>query len=118
MISTEARNLNRNLATATDASKETSDATRTVASVTARLLRKNSHTDPIPDAWPLITSLKLPSVGWPGVSCGVSEKISCDGLNAVEIIQAIGNSVTRATSTAVPLRLTVLILLTATGRLI
>src|SRR5262245_3792523 len=117
MISTEARNLNRNLATATDASSETSDARRTVASVTARLLRKKSHTGPIPETWPLITSLKLLSVGWLGVRSGVSEKISWDGLNAVEIIQAIGNSVTIATSTAVPLRLKLLSRLTATALL-
>ncbi len=50
MISNDARNLNRNLATATDASSESTDATSTVASVTARLLRKKSHTEPIPDA--------------------------------------------------------------------
>src|SRR5215472_11938294 len=105
MTSTEARNLNLNLATATDARSETSDARSTVARVTAMLLRKNSHTEPIPDAWPLITCAKLPSVGCAGVRSGVREKISCDGLNAVDTIHAIGNSVTRATSTPVPLRL-------------
>ncbi len=63
MTSTDARNLNRNLATATDASRETTEATRTVASVTARLLRKNSHTEPIPDAWPLITSREVAERG-------------------------------------------------------
>src|SRR5262245_25324656 len=108
MTRTEARNLNLNLATATDARSETSDARSTVASVTAMLLRKNSHTEPIPDAWPLITCAKFPSVGWAGVRSGVREKISCDGLNAVDTIHAIGNSVTRATSTPVPLRLMVL----------
>src|SRR6266702_3095684 len=116
MTSTDVRNLNRNLATATDASREITEATRTVASVTARLLRKNSHTEPIPDAWPLITSLKLRSVGWLGVRSGVSEKISCDGLNAVETIHAIGNSVTRATSTPIPFKLVLLALFTAMAR--
>src|SRR5258708_28299985 len=99
MTSTEARNLNLNLATATEASSETTDASSTVARVTAMLLRKNSHTEPIPDACPLITCAKLPSVGCAGVSAGVREKISCDGLKAVDTIQAIGNSGTRATST-------------------
>ena len=42
-----ARSRNRNRATATDASSDTSEATRTVDSVTSRLLRKNSQTEPI-----------------------------------------------------------------------
>src|SRR5262249_49284487 len=111
------RNLNLNLATATDASSETSEASSTVANVTAMLLRKNSHTEPIPDARPLTTWAKLPSVGCAGVRSGVSEKISCDGLNAVDTIHAIGNNVIMATSTPVPLMLTVLSLLMATALL-
>src|SRR5260221_12412729 len=89
------------------------DVSGAVASVRAMLLRKTSATEPIPDAWPLIAWAKLPSVGCDGARSGVSEKISCDGLNAVDIIHAIGNSVTRATSTPVPLRLTVLSLFRA-----
>ena len=37
------------------------------------LLRKNSHTEPMPEACPLITALKLPSVGRAGRRLGVSE---------------------------------------------
>ncbi len=73
MIRNEERSRNRNRATATEASSESSEAISTVASVTVRLLRKNSHTGPIPDAWPLMTWLKLPSVGWAGSRLGVSE---------------------------------------------
>ncbi len=56
-MSSEVRN--RNLATATEASSESSDASRTVTRVTARLLRKNSQTEPMPDARPLITCVRL-----------------------------------------------------------
>ena len=50
MIRNEARNRNRNLATATDASSDRNEEIRTAARVTARLLRKNSQTVPIPEA--------------------------------------------------------------------
>ena len=73
MIRYDARKRNRNRATAIEASSEISEASTTVDSVTRRLLRKNSQTEPIPDAWPLMTAEKLPSVGWVGSSCGVSE---------------------------------------------
>src|ERR1700729_825309 len=89
MIRNEDRNRNRNRATATDASRENSDAIRTVARVTARLLRKNSQTEPIPEACPLMTREKLPSVGWVGSRLGVREKISADGFKAVDTIQQI-----------------------------
>ncbi len=60
MIRNEERSRNRNRATATDASSDSTEATSTVASVTVRLLRKKIQTGPIPDAWPLMTWLKLP----------------------------------------------------------
>ena len=63
MIRYEVRNRNRYPATATEASSDTSEASTTVLSVTSMLFRKNSQQDPIPDAWPLNTEWKLPSVG-------------------------------------------------------
>ena len=44
-----------------------------MARVTARLLRKNSQTEPIPDTCPLMTWEKLVSVGCDGQQVGVSE---------------------------------------------
>jgi hypothetical protein len=73
MIRKDARKRNLNRATATDASSDSSEASRTVASVTVRLLRKNCQTDPMPDACPLITCEKLPRVGRDGTRLGVSE---------------------------------------------
>ena len=69
----DARNRNRNLATATEASSEIIEASSTVARVTARLLRKKRNTDPMPEACPLITVAKLPRVGCAGTRLGVSE---------------------------------------------
>src|SRR5580692_12866039 len=59
-------------------------------------LRKFQYGIPITD--PLKTAWKLASVGCSGIGCGVSEKISLAGLNAVEIIHSTGNSANRATS--------------------
>ncbi len=73
MIRNEVRNLEENLATATEAISDSTEASSTVDSVTIRLLRKNSQIDPMPDALPLITWVKLASVGWAGSREGVSE---------------------------------------------
>ncbi len=100
MIRNVARNRNRKRATATAASSDTSEASTTVTTVTSRLLRKNTQNEmPSPAAWPFITLEKLCSVGCSGTGCGVRENSSPAGLNAVETIQKIGNSVTRATIT-------------------
>ena len=68
MIRNEVRSRNRNLATATAASSENSDATTTAASVTDRLLRKNIQTEPTPDACPLMTGRSCPA--WDGRAAG------------------------------------------------
>src|SRR6185437_7284758 len=59
-------------------------------------LRKFQYEIPITE--PLKTLRKFDSVGCSGIGCGVSEKISLAGLNAVEIIHSTGNSANRATS--------------------
>src|SRR5260370_42191142 len=87
MIRNEPRNRNRNLAAATAASSDTTEAISTAARVTARLLRKNSHTVPIPAACPLITWEQLPRVGWAGSRRGVGQQISGDGVDGVGAIQ-------------------------------
>src|SRR6266702_2823468 len=105
MIRNEVRNRNRNRATATAASSETSEEAATAVSVTSRLLTKNVQNE-MPMALPLSTLWKLAMVGWAGSGCGVSEKISRGGLNAVEIIHTIGARVTTATSTPAALSAT------------
>src|SRR5215468_11095766 len=105
MISSEVRNRNRNLATATAASRAASEDKITAVSVTSMLLVKNVQNE-MPTVLPLNTLWKLARVGWAGSGCGVSEKISRCGLNAVEIIHTIGASVTTATSTPAPLSAT------------
>src|SRR5207245_7294639 len=97
MIRNEVRNRNRNLATATAASRAASEEKTTAVSVTSRLLAKNVQNE-MPTVLPLNTLWKLARVGWAGSGCGVSEKISRGGLNAVEIIHTIGARVTTATN--------------------
>jgi hypothetical protein len=103
MIKNEVRNRNLNRATATAASRESSEEASTAAPVTYRLFLKNVQKE-MPMALPLKTLSKLDSVGWAGSTCGVREKISVLGLNAVEIIHTIGARVITATSTPAPLR--------------
>ena len=92
------RNLNLNRPSAIAASRPTSELTATATIVVNRLfLRKFQYEIPITE--PLKTLRKLASVGCSGTGCGVSEKISLAGLNAVEIIHSTGNSANRATST-------------------
>src|SRR5690242_1324762 len=59
-------------------------------------LRKFQYEIPITE--PLKTLRKFARVGCSGTGCGVSEKISLAGLNAVEIIHSTGNSANSATS--------------------
>src|ERR1700761_2558153 len=74
-----------------------SDETATATSVMNRLfLRKFQYDIPITE--PLNTLRKFASVGCSGIGCGVSEKISLGGLNALEIIHSTGNSANKATS--------------------
>src|SRR6185312_7381283 len=105
MINSEVRNRNRNLATATAASRAAREERTTAVSVTRRLLAKNVQNE-MPTVLPLITLWKLARVGWAGSGCGVNEKISRGGLNAVEIIHTIGARETTATSTPAPLSAT------------
>src|SRR5215831_16830888 len=99
MIKNEVRNRNLNRATATAASRESSEEASTAAPVTYRLFLKNVQKE-MPMALPLKTLSKLDRVGWAGSICGVREKISVLGLNAVEIIHTIGARVTTATTPA------------------
>src|SRR6185437_554591 len=101
----EVRNRNRNLATATAASRAAREERTTAVSVTRRLLAKNVQNE-MPTVLPLNTLWKLARVGWAGSGCGVSEKISRGGLNAVEIIHTIGASETTATTTPAALSAT------------
>ncbi len=72
MIRYEVRNVNLNLATAIAASSAISVDASTEASVTNRLFfRKFQYGRPI--TLPSMTERKLPSVGWAGNGCGVSE---------------------------------------------
>src|SRR5581483_12051805 len=98
MIRYEVRNRNLNLATAIAASIAISVDAITEASVTNRLFfRKFQYGCPM--TLPSRTERKFPSVGCSGTGCGVREKISVAGLNAVDTIHTIGNRVTSATST-------------------
>src|SRR5580692_6412021 len=91
------RNLNLNRPSAIAASSPTSDDTATAMIVMKRLfLRKFQYEIPITE--PLKTLRKFASVGCSGTGCGVSEKISLGGLNAVEIIHSTGNRANSATS--------------------
>src|SRR5580700_6439763 len=97
MIRYVVRNLNRNLASATAARSAMKDDATTDTTVTNRLFfRKFQYGSPM--TLPSITARKLPSVGWAGSGCGVSEYHSVAGLNAVDTIQKMGNSVISATS--------------------
>src|SRR5215813_4888556 len=84
MIRNEVRNRNRNRATATADSRATSEEASTAVTVTSMLLVRNLQNE-MPTALPLNTVPKLARVGCAGSGCGVSEKISRCGLNAVEI---------------------------------
>src|ERR1700733_2197926 len=92
------RNRNRNRATPTAASSAITEDATTATTVTNRLFfRKFQYGMPI--TLPSITARKFPSVGWDGNGCGVSVYHSVAGLNAVDTIHKIGNSVISATST-------------------
>src|SRR5580704_754351 len=97
MIRYVVRNLNRNLASATAASSAINDDATTDTTVTNRLFFKKFQYGS-PTTLPSITARKLPSVGCEGSGCGVSEYHSVAGLNAVDTIQKMGNSVISATS--------------------
>src|SRR5579863_7701332 len=98
MIRYVLRNLNRNLASATAASSAIKEDATTDTRVTNRLFfRKFQYGSPT--TLPSITARKLPRVGCLGSGCGVSEYHSVAGLNAVDTIQKMGNSVISATST-------------------
>src|SRR5580704_12811018 len=92
MIRYVVRNLNRNLASAIAASSAIKDDATTDTTVTNRLFfRKFQYGSPM--TLPSITARKFPNVGCEGNGCGVSEYHSVAGLNAVDTIQKMGNSV-------------------------
>src|SRR6516225_10462860 len=79
------------------ASSATKEDAATDITVTNRLFfRKFQYGSPM--TLPLSTARKFPRVGCAGSGCGVSEYHSLAGLNAVDTIQKMGNSVISATS--------------------
>src|SRR6516164_9745917 len=97
MIKYVVRNRNRNLASAMAASSAINEDATTATTVTNRLFfRKFQYGSPM--TLPSITARKFPRVGCLGSGCGVSEYHSVAGLNAVDTIQKMGNSVISATS--------------------